>query len=123
MSRVLYSATLLVQGSVRENACGMTWFWREMSTIQTPATSPPQRMVHDAPSKYICKTDGLIWAKCTSVVSSGSSSKRVTELDLGFSARKSAMACLFVAFWGMKYISYCDSNMAHLVSWPLRADG
>src|SRR3954471_24261851 len=99
MSWALYSATLLVQGSVRENAHGMTWFWGEMSTIPTPATSPPRRMVRDAPSKYIYQIDGLILAKCTSAVSSGSSSKRVTEFHLGFFARKSVMACPFVAFW------------------------
>src|SRR3954470_10686049 len=123
MSRVLYSATLLVQGSVRENACGMTWFWGEMSTIPTPATSPSRGIDRDAPSKYICQTEGLAWVECTSAISSGNSSKRVAEFDLGFSTRRTAMACPFVAFWGRKCISYCDRNMAHLVSRPLRAEG
>src|SRR3954462_10178180 len=49
--------------------------------------------------------------------------KRMEEFDLGFSAKKSTIACPFVAFWGMKCISYCDSNMAHLVSQPLKAEG
>src|SRR4051812_11095991 len=70
MSRALYSATLLVQGSVRENARGMTWFRGEMSTIPTPATSPSRGMVRDAPSKYICQTEGLAWVECTLAVSS-----------------------------------------------------
>src|SRR3954466_5888553 len=61
MSRALYSATLLVQGSVRENARGMTWFRGEMNTIPTPTTDPARGMVRDAPSKYICQTEGLIW--------------------------------------------------------------
>src|SRR5436189_2311745 len=98
MSRALYSATLLVQGSVRENARGMTWFWGEMNTTPTPTTNPARGMVRDAPLKYICQTVGLTWEECTSAVLSSSSSKRVTDFDLGFSARRSAMACPFVAF-------------------------
>src|SRR3954463_10153927 len=123
MSWALYSATLLEQDLVRENARGMIWFWGEMNTTLTPATSPARGIVRDAPSKYICQTAGWTWDECTSAVSSGNSSKRAADFDVGFSARKSAMACPFVAFWGRKCISYCDSSMAHLVSRPLRAEG
>src|SRR4051812_27580488 len=83
MSRALYSATLLVQGSVRENAHGMTWLWDEINTTPTPATNPTRGMVRDAPSKYICQTEGLIWEECTSTISSGSSTKRVAGFDVG----------------------------------------
>src|SRR3954465_14861815 len=95
MSRALYSATLLVQGSVWENARGMTWFWGEMNTTPTPATNPARGMVQDAPSKYICQTVGLTWEEHTSAVSSGSSSKRVADFDLGFSAMSPQWLVMF----------------------------
>ena len=56
ISRVLYSATLLEQGVVNENAREKTWFCGETNTTPTPAIILPLGPILDAPSKNICHT-------------------------------------------------------------------
>jgi len=55
ISRALYSATLLEQGVVNENARERTWLHGKINTIPTSTIILPLGPVLDSPSKNICQ--------------------------------------------------------------------
>jgi len=108
MSKALYSATLLEQGSVSENAHGRMWFLGEINTTLTPATILPFGLVLNVQSKNSCHTSSRI-SSCSFEV-----------YETGWAAKKFARAWPLMAFWGTKVMSDWDNNMAQLANLEFR---
>ena len=99
MSKALYSATLLEQGLVNENAWGRTWFPGERNTTPTLATIYPFGSVLDSPSKNSCHTSSLE-VILTLITSSRISSCSFKDSGTWWAAKKSARVWPLIAFWG-----------------------
>lgn len=106
--RAWYSVSLLEKSWVNVKE------WGRISLSDVTNTSPaPAPSLWEAPSKYIFQR-GLTSIKRTS--SSGNSSYNSHSAGIGWSARKSAVACLFTVFLGMYVISNCYNWRYHLPS-------
>jgi len=122
MSKALYSATLLEQGFVSENARGRTWLSGKTNITPTPVIIFPFELVLDAPSKNICHTS-LLEVMLALITSSVISSCGFEVSETGWAAKKFARAWPLMAFWGMKVKSYWDSSMAQLANLEFRELG